>query len=103
MHCLRIGWLLSLILCTAIWADDQSPIAPNDESAAALDNYIPSFKTIITEIFPEPGWMVVEVTYGDDRPAPKGSSLEVQIVDTDGAKVVTKKVKKTGPRTSPSS
>ena len=89
MPCHRIGWLLSLILCTTIWADDRSPIAPNDDNAVASDNYIPSFKKILTEIFPEPGWIVVEATYGDDRPAPKGSSLEVQILDIDSAKVVT--------------
>ena len=95
---LGIGWLLSLIICTAIWADDRSLIAPNDGSTATLDNDIPSFKTIITEIFPEPGWIVVEVTYGDDRPAPIGSSLEVQVVEIDSAKVVTKEVKKNWPQ-----
>ena len=41
---------------------------------------------------------MVEATYGDDRPAPKGSSLEVQILDIDSAKVVTKKVQKNWPR-----
>jgi hypothetical protein len=50
------------------------------------------------DVFPEPGWVAVEATYGSMMPLPKGSFVQVRILDAKGSEALPEKLEKLHPR-----
>ena len=80
---------------------DEEILAHYKEDAAAFGKDTSVFQRpeIRIEVFPEPGWIAVEVDYGLMRPLPEGSSVEVQILDAQGAKTLARKAERIQPQT----